>query len=309
MHFLLLGALLFGVQRYWTSTADPAPRPTPIVLTGGDIERWRREWPQQYGVMATGAPTDAEIIEAAIDEAVLLREAFAREFDRRDPVVRERLIQLGRYLGLASGGSDEVIEREARALGLQRSDEVVRRHLVEMMRLAAAKPVPADLPDDAALQAYYAANAARYAQPERIGFSHVYLSAERRGDRLDADARALLAELRRSAADPAAAPARGDPFARAAAVPLASLADIDRAFGTGFADALAELPERTWSGPIRSAYGLHLVWIDARAAAAVPPIEAVRSRVLHQYLDEHSQARMRERLRTWRARYDVRVER
>jgi hypothetical protein len=307
LRFLLFGALLFAARTVW-APADTAPRRLPIVLSATDVERWRREWPQRHGIMAAAAPADAEIIDAAIDDAVLLREALAREFDRRDPVVRERLLTLGRYLGLAPGGSDEAIEREARALGLQRSDEVVRRHLVEMMRLAAAKPGPADLPDDAELQTYYEAHRPRFAHPERIGFTHIYLSAERRGDLIDADARALLAQLGRGAIDPADAPALGDPFARGAAVPLASLAELDRAFGAGFATALSDLPARTWSGPVRSAYGLHLVWIEARVPAAAPSFAVVRNRILHQYLDERSQARMHERLRTWRTRYDIRVE-
>jgi len=306
LHFLLLGALLFGVRAWRAPVADAPPR-APIVLSTADLERWRREWPAREGPGAT-VPDDAVLIDAAIDDAVLLREALDRAYDRRDPVVRARLLVLGRYLGLAAGGGDEAIEREARALGLQRSDEVVRRHLVEMMRLAAAKVGPADLPDEAELRAYYEQHRDRFAQDARARLAHVYLSRDRRGDRIEADAGALLDRLRREAIAPAAASRLGDPFTRGASVPLATSAELDQIFGHGFAAAVAALPERTWSGPVRSAYGLHLVWVDSRVAASTPSFDAVRNQVLHQYLAEHSETRLHDRLRTWRARYDVKVE-
>src|SRR5262249_39828276 len=147
LHFLLLGALLFAAQG-WRTPASAPPKRAPIVLSAADLERWRREWPARAGIDAP-PPRDAVFVDAAIDDAVLRRAALDRAYDRRDPVVRARLLTRGRYLGLAVGGGDEAIEREARALGLQRSDEVVRRHLVEMMRLAAAKAGPGDLPTEA----------------------------------------------------------------------------------------------------------------------------------------------------------------
>lgn len=306
LHFLLLGALLFAVQG-WRMRAPNPPAREPIRLSAADLERWRREWPARAGADAP-PPSDRVLIDAAIDDAVLLREALERAYDRRDPVVRARLLALGRYLGLAGGGGDEAVEREARALGLQRSDEVVRRHLVEMMRLAAAKAGPGDLPAEADLRAYYEHNRDRFAQEARTQLTHVYLSSDRRGGGIDADAAELLRRLRRDAVQPAAASALGDPFARGASLPAATAAQLDRAFGAGFAAALDGLPEHTWSGPVRSAYGLHLIWIESRLPATTPDFEAVRNRILHQYLSEHSQTRLHDRLRTWRARYDVRIE-
>src|SRR5262244_511926 len=67
------------------------------------VHRWprRRAWPARAGIDAP-PPSDAVLVDAAIDDAVLLREALDRAYDRRDPVVRARLLTLGRYLGLAA---------------------------------------------------------------------------------------------------------------------------------------------------------------------------------------------------------------
>ena len=307
LHFLIAGGCLFALYAHWTSaTAEPA-RGT-IVVSGEDVARWRREWTLREGTAGQPPPPDAELIDEAVDQQVLLREALAHEFDRRDPIVRARLVILGRYLGLARGGDDAAVEREARALGLAQSDEVVQRHLAEMMRLAAAKPGPADLPSASELHSYYEQHAARFTEPLRVRLTHVYLSRARRGNELAADADALLDELRQRDIDPRQASAFGDPFVRGGDVGPASVEELDRIFGSGFAAALANLPEHTWSGPIASPYGLHLVWIDQRLPPTTLPFADVQSRALHQYLDERSNARVRDRLRTWRARYDVRIE-
>lgn len=282
-HFAVLGALLFALQRAWFAAAA-APVPTTIVVA---------------------AAPHAASVEAEIDEEVLFREALARQIDR-DRVVRSRLVRLGRFLGLAADGSDERVEREARALNLHQSDPVVRRHLVEMMRIAVSKLRPADRPSEAALVAYYDQHRARFAQPARVRFTHVYLSAERRGAGIQRDAAEMLDLLRHQTTAPGAAAVLGDPFARGAELTLAP-AQLDDAFGPGFAAALGDLPERTWSGPLRSTYGQHLIWISERLAAAPAPYAAVRSRILHELLRERSETRLRETLQALRARYDVRI--
>lgn len=282
VRFIALGALLFALQRLWVGVAT-VPAPTPIVVAAGP----------------------AELVDAEIDEEILFREALAREIDR-DRVVQSRLVRLGRFLGLARDGSDERVEREARALGLHQSDRVVRRHLVEMMRIAASTLRADDHPSEAALLAYYDAHRERFAQPARVRFTHVYLSAERRGANLQRDAADTLALLRRRGMRPGDAAPLGDPFARGAELTLAT-AQLEGAFGPGFAAAVGALPERTWAGPVRSAYGEHLIWIGERLAAAPAPYAAVRNRILHELLRARAETRLRETLQSLRPHYDVRI--
>ena len=277
LHFALLGALLFLVDRWWTAPA-PAPAPPLVVASAADV-----------------------------DDELLLREALARQFDRRDPVVQQRLVGLARYLSLADPDDAAALEREARALGLERSDPTVRRHLVEMMRLAAAELRPGDLPDEAALHTYYADHPDRFAVPARISLSHVFLSRDRRGAELAGDAAALLAELRARAVPPAGAPAFGDPFVRGPHVRNASAAQLAGSFGPNFAAAAAALPEGTWSGPVTSPYGVHLVFVEGRQPAHAADFAVVRNRVVHELLRARRDQQLRATLDALRARYDVRI--
>ena len=302
LHFLVLGLLLFAADRWRHAAAVPAP--PPIVISADDVAALRRGWHEQFG-REPDAADERALIGLAVDEEVLYREALAAGLDRGDRVVRARLLELARFLRLAPDDDPQALAEAADRLGLERRDVLLRRHLAEMERLALAKGSVADLPSDAALRAYYARQAARFAQPARVELSQVYLSAQRRGPALETDARRLLDELRRRDADPRAATTFGDPFIHGAHVPLASRAEIERLFGQDFAGEVERAPTGRWVGPIRSSYGLHLVWVHQIVATQVPALDAVRGQVLHAMLREHGAQRLHERLAALRARYRV----
>lgn len=306
LHFLVLGTVLLAARTWWERDARPAR--ARIVFTAADLARLRTAYVEEHGA-APGPAAEAALLRDAIDEEVLYREALAAGFDRGDAAVGERLARLGSFLGEDQGTGPGRVEREARRLGLERSDVVIRRHLVEMMRLATLKPALADLPGDAELQAYLDAHAAEFATPPTVRVTQVYLSAAARGPRLAADAGALLADLRRAGTSPDAAREAGDPFLGGPDVGPTSTADIHRRFGRDVAAAVEAAPLATWIGPVRSSYGLHLLWVRERDAGRVPPLAAVRSRVVLALLAERGRERSVQRMRDMRARYDVEVAR
>ncbi len=307
LHFLLIGAVLLALSRWHDGRVGQAPPRPRITLTADDVARLREQWNQEHG-SPPGPAAEASLVADAVDEEVLHRQALALGLDRRDPMVRERLIRLGAFLS-EEPAHDQALEGEARRLGLDRSDIVIRRHLVQMMRLAAGRLGPSDLPTEAELQTYLVGHPEAFAQPARVRLVHVYLSRDRHGAALEADAKRLLDELRRAPAGPEAAAARGDAFIRGAEIGPASEVDLARIFGAEFARAVEDAVPHTWVGPVASAYGLHLVWVSERVAAAVPPLAAVRTQVLHRLLAERSEERRYTRLQTLRARYEIGVTR
>jgi hypothetical protein len=306
LHFLALGTVLLVARSWWER--DARPERGRIVLTADDLTRLRATFAEEYGV-PPGPAAKAALVRDAIDEEVLYREALVAGIDRSDAAVGERLARLGSFLGEDQGSGPGALEREGRRLGLERSDVVIRRHLVEMMRLATLQAEPADVPTDADLRAYLDAHAADFAAPPAVRLTQVYLSAATRGAALAADAMALLAEFRRTGAGPEAAARAGDSFLQGADVGPAPVSEIGRLFGRDFAAAVDAAPLATWVGPVRSSYGLHLVWVRERASARLPPLPAVRNRVLLALLGARSRERSAARMRALRARYDVEVAR
>lgn len=178
---------------------------------------------------------------------------------------------------------DEILFRQGTALGLDQDDEIVRRRVVQKMQfLMQDLNAPAE-PSEAALRDYFRAHAARYVTAPRATFSHIYFSTDRAGD-AQARARAVLAKL---PATMHRAPDLGDPFPDlydfAAYEPL----QVQRLFGrTPLSDAVFSAPPGRWSGPYRSGYGWHLIYVDARQAPALPPFTGVRDQVRSDYLQD-----------------------
>jgi hypothetical protein len=268
------------------------------------IRRWR--WAPAVHFLCLGAcllaleprGTDAPGRATVSDEELLYQAALDAGIDRTDRAVAGRLARLGSFVGEDAGDEAALeAEAEARRLGLARSDVVVRRHLAQMMELAAGRLRPEDVPTAAEL----AARAAELTLPARVRFTHVYVSRARHGDPTTAASR-LLGRLRGEGIPPEAARSLGDPFVTGNDVAPSTDAELDRRFGAGFAAALATVPEAAWSDPIASTYGLHLVWVRERTAAATPPLDAVRGRLVHRLLRERREMRTHERLAALRAR-------
>jgi PPIC-type PPIASE domain len=306
LHFLLGGALLFR------AVYGPAPFAAvgrggdspPIVLTAADVERLRTDYTRETGLVPT-ADDEAALINQTIDEELLFREALARGLDH-DRSVRMWLIEQMQVLTDARSTDPDALYDQALALDLHRTDLVVRRILVQKMRLLAAR-ANEQPPAEAALRSYYAAHAPDYTPPTRVTLWHVFLASATYGSRADEEARALLATLTQQRTLPTDAVRHADSFSVPAHLIGQSPAQLEKLFGPTFAAALADTPVHTWAGPIASAYGVHLVWIEAREPATPPPFDSVRGRVRERYQDELRRERVQALLRDLARRHPLQI--
>ena len=197
---------------------------------------------------------------------------------------------------------EEVLYREALKLGLDRGDTVVRRRLQQKMEFVGDDLAAAE-PSDAELQAFLAANAARFREPERWSFRQVFVASEA-GDG-PRRAEATLASLRDGGADPGTA---GDPTLLEPYHENLTAPDVAGVLGEELARALGGLPVGVWAGPVRSPYGLHLVEVTARVPARDPTLAEVRPEVLREWQAERG-ARAKEELYVrLRSGYEVMIE-
>jgi hypothetical protein len=171
----------------------------------------------------------------------------------------------------------EILFREGASLGLAADDSVLRNRVMQKMEFLLQDSTAVQSPSDAEMERYLEAHAATYRVPEQIAFTQIYFSSSRRGDRAEADARAVLASL--GPAPPTELVARGDPFMLPANFAPQSRADLERDFGAEFAAAAFALPVGSWQGPVRSVFGLHLVRVEAHEQSRLPPLSEVRDRV------------------------------
>jgi hypothetical protein len=229
-----------------------------------------------YGVLGGGssdprAEKRIEVTQAQID---WLRERWARQW-QRPPTEAELRGLVDDYV------REEVLYREALTLGLDRDDGVVRRRMVQKLELL-TEAVQAP-PTNQQLQAFFDENLERYVIPEARSFSHIYFNADQRGDAVFSEAEQVLVRLNAMPHPPRRAPERGDRFLMQYDYRLHTQAEVARLFGNRLAEDLFEVEPQSWQGPIRSGYGLHLVFVSEVSPEAVPDFEQVRNRVTVDY--------------------------
>jgi hypothetical protein len=186
---------------------------------------------------------------------------------------------------------EEIAVREAFAAGLDRDDTVIRRRLRQKLEFLLEDSADLQTPTPAEQRAWYAEHADALRGEARIGFRQVYLSPQRHGAALEQQAADVLARLRVIGAA-ASVEQFGDATQLPAELDTTALSDIDSRFGNGFAESLAALPTGTWAGPVRSGYGLHLIWIQDKLAGELPEFELVQPLVEREIMRVRRQAQI-----------------
>jgi peptidyl-prolyl cis-trans isomerase C len=189
---------------------------------------------------------------------------------KRDPAPSDVAAIIDRHL------RQEVFYREALKMNLDHNDGIIKKRLAQKMEAVAddlsklTRP-----PTDEQLREYYESRQDFFTLPKAYAFKQIlFLPDEKKG------MEATLVSLRQGATIP---PDRLNKLSVPAAWSLTSVRDIENAFGGAFSEALDDLPVGAWSGPVRSGYGWHLVFIQNKEQARVPDFEEVRDYVAREY--------------------------
>ncbi|MGK0224755.1 MAG: hypothetical protein ACI9ON_004012 [Limisphaerales bacterium] len=203
---------------------------------------------------------------------------------------------------------EEALSQEARRLGFADDDYVIRRRLVQRIeQMAEGLAISAVQVDDDLLREFYSANAANYALPKQITFTHVFFP-QGAGD-LEA-AQSALGLLREQSVPFAQAHRFGERF-------LYHLNYVDRGeafiashFGQDFAQAVfhLEADQDAWYGPLASSYGQHLVKIIRYQGGYQPDFADVKSQVAAEYRREQIALLSEQAIAEIVNRYPVRLE-
>ena len=197
---------------------------------------------------------------------------------------------------------NEVLVREAREMGLDQGDPIVRRRLIQKMEFLLEDFYMRNEPTEAELQEFYERRSESFVKPERFSLTHVFLDRGRSTDPLDLSVSSLIEKLS-DGTDPSKL---GDPFVLGSRFQQRTRKELAAIFGSPFAEAVSQLPEGVWSGPVESSYGHHLVRIESGTEARQPGLEEVRYRVLKKWKAEQRASVIPQEVRRLRDRYDIR---
>jgi hypothetical protein len=266
VHFLLIGAVLFGV----------------------------------YGLASPRLPSLASSTEIrlSLDEITQLTQLFESQW-RRPPTPQEleRMVE--------NKVQQEILYREALAIGLDKDDEIVKRRMAQKMQFLAEDTAAAYEPTTAELRSWFEKNSARFAQPPRLSFRHLYFSPDRRGTRARDDAEQALAKLAGQPVDTTIADSLVDPFMFQDYYRDRAPEFLGKEFGPQFALAVAQLPPGSWQGPVESGFGWHLVFVDTLIPGRVPAFEEIEPDVKVAWLSEQKALALDKSYKEVRSRYTV----
>ncbi|MCQ8896171.1 peptidylprolyl isomerase [Limnobacter humi] len=169
---------------------------------------------------------------------------------------------------------EEVLYREGIKLGLEKDDLIVKRRVVQKMRFMLEDMTPVAEPSDAQLQTWLDKHPDQYQTGRRLTLTHLFFSRGKRGDHAIYDAQQLRVKL-----------LEGQTLQSLDVFPLDTLhgpvdeATLVRELGSTLTQAILDLPLNTWSEPMNSAMGVHLVRVEARDGGHTMLLKEARERV------------------------------
>jgi hypothetical protein len=201
---------------------------------------------------------------------------------------------------------EEVLYREAKKMGLDQDDEIIRRRLVQKFNFLRGDQEPMPNPADSSLERYWREHPEQFRTSPSVSFTHVYFSnADGQDSTAVGKARSVLMNIHETDLDHAKE--KGDRFPLQNAYTEQTLLELRQNFGDSpFSDTLFKIPLNTWTGPIRSGYGWHLVYASARSSGAILPFSTAKEEVRDSYLASFREEKDRQRMTDLEKRYTIR---
>ena len=192
---------------------------------------------------------------------------------------RQRLPSPGELDGLiAAFVEEEVLAREAISMGLDQGDTIIRRRLKQKMDFLLDDFTQVQASDEQ-LQEFLENNPGRFQTKARISFSQVFFRNES-----EVDLNAVLADLESGLLRVETV---GDATLLPANLELARSIEVSSQFGKLFTEAVFSLSPGQWSGPVESAFGLHLVKAYKLVPGFMPELSEIRETVQREWLVEY----------------------
>ncbi|MGB5425911.1 MAG: peptidyl-prolyl cis-trans isomerase [Gammaproteobacteria bacterium] len=268
VHFMFIGAVIYLLYGMFAEPVPEADDKT-IVVTAGEIEWMQTAWKKRWN----RPPTDKEL------------DGLMQQYIR-----------------------ETVLYREALTMGLNQHDQVIRRRLAQKLEFLARDLVALTPPTEEELQAYFDEHRKRYQEPTRYTFTQVFIDPDKRGDATLDDAEAIKATLMAEGDAIENAAVLGDDLMLQDYYPEKDQAEIQKFFGSGFAEALIALSPGQWHGPVPSGYGVHLVYISNITEPPAPVFTEVRERVVQDWTTDRSEELNEQFYTNLRNQYTVVIE-
>lgn len=301
LHMLVLGALLLALTELRGGALLPQKR--RIEVPAHRLEQMVQEFVADTGRRPTRTEWQ-QMIDMQVDDEVLFQYALALGM-HENSAAQARLAQIAEFVeanpheATPSGKAAAAMD-----LGLHEGDLVVRRILVDSARRLIRGVVLLQEPTPEIVEQFYAAHAADFTRPALVRVSQIAVNGFVHPDS-EERARRLLARIRAEKLGFEAALALADETPAPVHLALQTEQGLQAELGGDFAAAVMKLRPGSWSEPIPSDYGHHLVWVHELQEARALPLESVRDQVEQALLQKLADDWLRLRLRELRTEFEI----
>lgn len=180
---------------------------------------------------------------------------------------------------------EEISFREAKKMGLDKDDEIIRRRLIQKYDFLQTDLAEVSSPTDKELIKFYNDNSGDFQKVATVSFSHIFFSTDNSSDS-NTKQRALEVLNQLNSGSVQLASETGDRFPLQYDYTDQSELDLQQNFGNKpIANELFKAPLNTWTGPVQSGYGWHLIYVTKINTTSLIPFESVKEDVKIKYAE------------------------
>jgi len=241
---------------------------------------------------------DPYLVEVSSADIEWMRTLFNKRMGR-EPSVQDLRGQVHQLI------REQILSREAVAMGLDEGDIVVRRRLAQKIEFLFKDISEMVEPTEEDLRTYYNENRQEYTILPQLTFTQIYFNGENRGvERANQAIETLINEK----INPNAAIEMGDPSILTSGCTDCNEREIKNRYGKEFAEGIINLETGSWKGPVKSAYGFHVIYVHNRQDAKLPAFPEVANQVKTDWMASQREENTRKVYKEIRSRYQVLVE-
>lgn len=203
---------------------------------------------------------------------------------------------------------ETILFREALKIGLNKNDDIIRQRMAQKLEFLSGDLTKPDSATVEEVQVYFEQNIDNYTTPENITITQLFVNPKIHGELLEKEVNTRLAKLHRL--DPSSNKINkyGDQFSLQTYFPDKPQQELAKLFGSDFASNIFDLATDQWVGPVKSQYGVHLVYVSHKSPAVVPEFETVKGLVVEDLQRERQIALNHQYIAGILSRYEVIIE-
>ncbi len=267
-HFLLLGAIVFYIS-YKNEPRVTTPLQKHLSISKSNIDQLLSQWKQEKQSLPTKTELD-ELIEYYIENQILYEEALRMELDKNEPEIKKILIDKLKYMANTSIEINEIPKEKLQNYFQEHKEKFIKK------------------------------------SDKKISFQHIFFNPKHHTN-IESKANSIFKEIQ-ILSEEGNLSHLGDKFYAGHQFQNINKKELAKIFSQSFIRELFKLPTQRWSKPIKSGFGIHIIYVRNQTSSKETTFHNVEKEVINEYLIEQNYNAYKKLYERLRNEYTVTIE-